>query len=213
MVMVDDDGGRGKCCLSRRRCRLKVVLPSFALPPSCNDGGLRGAQNPVARCANAVANAVAPARCAAVGAAASRRRKTKAEAATMTATTRTTRMAQMARTTLASAISHRQGGFNNQQGREGATEGSGVSADGRTMMQQWLQQTTTAGTAAIAQAAAVGGSRSSSPFPPSQLLAATVVGVARRSPSCVAQMPGKDNNLVNLSKHEIYFSILPPRPT
>ncbi len=40
-----------------------------------------------------------------------------------------------ARTTLASAISHRQGGFNNQQGREAAAEGSGVGADGSTMMQ------------------------------------------------------------------------------
>ena len=29
------------------------------------------------------------------------------------------------------------GGFNNQQGREAATEGSEVGADERTMMQQW----------------------------------------------------------------------------
>jgi len=36
--------------------------------------------------------------------------------------------------TLALAISHRQGGFNNQQGREAAAEGSGVGADGSTMM-------------------------------------------------------------------------------
>ena len=33
----------------------------------------------------------------------------------------------------ASAISCRQGGFNNQQGREEAAEGSGVGADGSTM--------------------------------------------------------------------------------
>jgi hypothetical protein len=31
------------------------------------------------------------------------------------------------------AISRRQGGFNNQQGREEAAEGSGVGADGSTM--------------------------------------------------------------------------------
>ena len=37
----------------------------------------------------------------------------------------------------ASAISCRQGEFNNQQGREAATEGSGVGTDGRTMMVIW----------------------------------------------------------------------------
>jgi hypothetical protein len=114
MVTADNDGGRGGRHPSCRRWRLEVVLPSSALLPSCNDGNLRGAQKPVAHRANAIANAVAPARCTMTGAAASCGRKTKAEAETMTATTRTTRMA---RTTLVLAISRRQGGFNNQQGR------------------------------------------------------------------------------------------------
>ena len=91
MVAADDDGGRGRRRLIRRRWRLEVVLPSSALPPSCNDGGLKGAQKPVARCVNAVANAVAPARCTAAGATASRGRKmkakAKAEAETATTTT------------------------------------------------------------------------------------------------------------------------------
>jgi len=128
MVMADNDGGRGDRRPSRRRWQLEVVLPSSALPPSRDGGGLRGAQKPVARRANAVADAIAPARCTVAGAAASHGRKTRAEAETTTATTRT------ARTTPASAISRRQGGFNNQQGLEAATEGSGVGADGRTMM-------------------------------------------------------------------------------
>ena len=167
MVTADDDGERGDHRPSHRRWRLEVILPSSALPPSCNGGGLRGPQKPITSPANAVANAVASARWAAVGAMASRGRKTKAEAETTTATTRTTWTARTARMTLASAISHRQGGFNNQQGQEAATESSGVGADGRTMMQQWLQRTTTAGAAAVAQAAAVGGLRLSSPPPPS----------------------------------------------
>ena len=128
MVTADDDGGRGDRRPSRRRWRLEVILPSSALPPSRDDGDLRGAQKPVARRTNAVANAIAPEICTVAGAAASHGRKTKAEAETTSATTRT------ARTTPASAISRRQGGFNNQQGREVATEGSGVGADGRTMM-------------------------------------------------------------------------------
>jgi len=52
------------------------------------------------------------------------------------------------------------------------------------------------GGVAVAQAAAVGGSRSSSPPPPSWPLGTMVVRGARRSPSCVARMPGKDNNLI-----------------
>ena len=106
MFMADNDGGCGDCHPSCRRWRLKVVL---ALPPSCNDSGLRGTQKPVACCANAFADAVAPARCMAAGAAASHGSKTKveAEAETTTATTRT------ARTAPALAISCRQGGFNN----------------------------------------------------------------------------------------------------
>ena len=164
MITADDDARRGNHRPSCCHWRLKVVLPSSALLPSCDDGGLRGAQKPVARCANVVTDAVAPVRCAVVGAAASRERKTKAEKETTTARTRTIRTA---RTTLASAISRRQGEFNNQQGWEAATEGSGVGADGRAMMRQWSRQTTTAGAAAIAQAKAVGGSRSSSPSPSS----------------------------------------------
>jgi hypothetical protein len=124
--------------------RLQVILPSSALLPSHDDGGLSGAQKPVARCSNSVANAVMPARCTAAGAAASHGRKTKAE---MTTTTRTAWM------TPALVISHCQGGFNNQQWQEAATEGSGVGADRSTMMRQWLRQTTTVGGAAIAQAA------------------------------------------------------------
>ena len=72
-----------------------------------------------------------------------------------------------ARTTLALAISHHQGRFNNQQGREAVTEGSGVGAEGSAMMQRWAWRMTTTGAAAVAQAATVGGSRSSSPPPPS----------------------------------------------
>ncbi len=128
MVTADDDGGCGNRCPSRRRWRIEVILPSSALLPSRDDGGLRGAQKPVARRANAVTNAIGPARCTVAGAAASHGRKTKAEAETSLATTWT------ARTTPASAISRCQGGFNNQQGREVATEGSGVGADGRTRM-------------------------------------------------------------------------------
>ncbi len=128
MVTADDEGGRGDRRPSRRRWRLKVILPSSALLPSRDDGGLRGAQKPVARRANAVANTIAPARCTVAVAAASHGRKTKAEAETTFAMTRT------ARTMPASAISRRQGGFKNQQGWEVATEGSGVGADGRTMM-------------------------------------------------------------------------------
>ena len=43
----------------------------------------------------------------------------------------------MAAAAPALAISCRQGEFNNQQGREAATEGSGVGTDGRTMMVIW----------------------------------------------------------------------------
>ena len=67
---------------------------------------------------------------------ASRGRKTKtkaeAEAEAETTTTMTTKTAW---TMLALAISRRQGGFNNQQVQEVAMEGSGVGADGSTMMQ------------------------------------------------------------------------------
>ncbi len=137
---------------------------SSALLPSCDNSGLRGALKPVARRADAVANALTPARCMVPGAAVSCRRKTKAEAETSMATTWT---AWTARTAPALAISRRQGGFINQQGQEVATEGSGVGADGRTMMQQWSRQMTAARAAAVAQAAAVGDSSSSSPPPPS----------------------------------------------
>ena len=128
MVTADNDGGRGDHRPSRRRWRLKVILPSSALPPSRNDGRLRGTQKPVACCVNAVTNAITPERCTVAGATASHKRKTQAEAETTTTTTRT------ARTTPALAISRHQGGFNNQQGREVATEGSRVGTDGRTMM-------------------------------------------------------------------------------
>ena len=53
---------------------------------------------------------------------------------------------------------------------------------------------------AAAQAAAVGDLRSSSPPPPSRPLTTRVVGAARRSPSCVARMPGDDNNLINFKQ-------------
>ena len=43
----------------------------------------------------------------------------------------------MAAAAPASAISCRQGEFNDQQGREAATEGSEVGTDGRTMMVIW----------------------------------------------------------------------------
>ncbi len=129
---------------------------SSALLPSRDNGGLRGAQKPVERCANAVANVVPPVRC----------KKTKAEVEAET-TTATTWMARTARTVPALAISRHQGGFINQQGQEVATEGSGVGADGRTMMQQWSRQMMTACVVAVAQAAAVGGSSLSSPPPPS----------------------------------------------
>ena len=129
MVAADDAGGRGGRRPRRRCWRLKVVLLSSAPPPSCNDGCFRGTQKPVAHRLNAIADAIAPARCTAAGAAASPVRKVEAEI--MTAMTRTTRTA---RTMPALAISCRQGGFNNQQGWEAATEGSGVGADGRTMM-------------------------------------------------------------------------------
>ena len=195
MVAEDDAGGCGCCCPSRRRWRLEVVLPSSALPPSCNNGGLRGAPKPVVRCANSVSNAVAPARCMVGGAAASLARKTKAETET-TMTTTTTTPTRSAQTTPLLAISRRQGGFNNQQGREAATEGSEVGAEGSTIMRLWSWRTTTAGAAAVGQAAAIGSSRSSSPPPPSRPLATMVVRGVRRSPSCVALMPGKDNNLI-----------------
>ena len=109
MVMMGDDGGRGNRRPSHRRWRLKVILPSSALLPSHDDSGLRGTQKSIARQLNTVANAVAPARCAAAGTGASHGRKTKAEAETTVAMTRTTRTAWTAWTTLASAISHRQG--------------------------------------------------------------------------------------------------------
>ena len=76
MVTADDDGGRGDRRPSRRRWQLEVVLPSSALPPSRDGGGLRGAQKPVARRMNAVANAIAPAICTVAGAAASHGRET-----------------------------------------------------------------------------------------------------------------------------------------
>ena len=156
MVMADNVGRRGGRRPSHRRWRLEAVLPSSALPPSRDDGGLRGTQKPVTHHANAVANAAAPARCMVAGAIPSRTRKTKAEAErTTTTTTRT------AWTTPASAISRPQGGFNNQQGREMAAEGSEVGADGSTMMRRWSRQMTTPGAAALA------GSRSSSPPLPS----------------------------------------------
>ena len=139
---------------------------SSALLPSRDNGGLRGAQKPVARRADAVANALTPARCMAPGAAVSCRRKTKAEVEAET-TTATAWTARTARTAPALAISRRQGGFINQQGQEVATEGSRVGADGRTMMHQWSRQMTAARAAAVAQAAAVGDSRLSSPPPPS----------------------------------------------
>ena len=117
MVAADDAGGHGGHCPSCRRWRLEVILPSSALPPSCDDGGLRGKQKQVARCSNSVANAVAPARCTSAGATAYRARKTKVEAVTTTTT-----MTRTAWTMPVLAISRRQGGFNNQQGRESATE-------------------------------------------------------------------------------------------
>ena len=43
MVAVDNDDGRGGRRQNRRHWRLKVVLPSPALPPSCNNSGSRGA--------------------------------------------------------------------------------------------------------------------------------------------------------------------------
>jgi len=75
------------------------------------------------------------------------------------------------------AISRRQGGFNNQQGREEAAEGIGVGADGSTMYDDAMMVAANddCGRGAVAQAAAVGGSRSSSPPPPSRPLATTVV--------------------------------------
>ena len=153
-------------CPSRRRWQLEVVLPSSALLPSRDNGSLKSTQKPVVRCSNSIADAVAPARCTTASATASRGRKMKGEAeTTMTTTMRT--MTQTARTTPASAISRRQGGFNNQQAREPATEGSGVGTVGSSIMQQWLRQTTTVGAAAVAQAAVVGGLRLSSPPPPS----------------------------------------------
>ena len=79
MVTADDDGGRDDRCPSSRRWLLEVVLPSSTLLLSCEDGGLRGAQKPVALSANSIANAVVPARYTAVGALASCGRKTKAE--------------------------------------------------------------------------------------------------------------------------------------
>ena len=138
MVAAGDADGHGGRRPGRRRWQLKVVLPSSALPPSCNDGGLRGAQKPVAHCLNAIADAVVPARCTEVGTAASRARKTKAEAEAET-TTGTTWTTQTARTTPVLEISCHQGGFNNQQGQEAVTEGSGVGPDGRMMMRQWLR--------------------------------------------------------------------------
>ena len=184
-------------CPSRHRWQLEVVLPSSTLLLSRDNGSLKSTQKPVVRCSNSIANAIAPARCTVAGAAASRGRKTKAEVEAETAMTTLTRTTTwMARTIPASAISCCQGRFSNQQGREAAMEGSGVGADGSTMMQRWLQQTMTAGTAAVAQAAAISGLRLSSPPPPSQPLVMTVVRGAHRSPSCVARMPGKENNLI-----------------
>ena len=72
MVTADDDGGHGGRHPSRCHWQLEVVLPSSALPPSHNEGGLRGAQNTILRRANAVANAILPTRCKAT----SHRRKT-----------------------------------------------------------------------------------------------------------------------------------------
>ena len=212
MVTAEDDGKRGNHRLSRRCWRLKVVLPSSALLPSHNDGGLRGPQKPVARRTNAVADAVTSVRCTAVGVAASRGTKTKveaeadAEATTATAwLTRMARMARMAQTAWTArtaqtmpvlAVSRRQGVINNWQGQEAATDGSRVGADGRVMMHQWSRQTTTTSVAAFAQAATICGSRLSSPPPPSPPLATMVVGAAHRSLLCVARMPGKDKNVI-----------------
>ena len=62
MVTADDAREHGGLRPSRRRWRLKVVLPSSALPPFCDNGGFRGAQKLVGRCSNAVADTIAPAR-------------------------------------------------------------------------------------------------------------------------------------------------------
>ena len=113
MVAADDNGGCGGRGLSRRHWRLEVVLPSSTLLPSCNDGGLRGMLKPGMRHVNAVVDTVALASCMAAGATLSRARKKKVEAETMTTTTTRT-----AWKTPAPAISHCQGGFNNQKGRE-----------------------------------------------------------------------------------------------
>ena len=77
MVTADNDGRRGNRRPTHHCWRLEVVLPSSALPRSRDNSGLRGAQKPFARCAYAVADAVAPARRTAAGAAEFRGRKTK----------------------------------------------------------------------------------------------------------------------------------------
>jgi hypothetical protein len=43
MVVADNNGGRGDRHPNCHRWRFGVVLSSHALPPSCNDGGSRGA--------------------------------------------------------------------------------------------------------------------------------------------------------------------------
>ena len=103
MVAADDRGRHGSHCLSHHHWRLKGLLPSPALSPARKDSGLRGTQKPVARHANAVADAVAPARCTVMGTAAScgRMTKTKTEVETMMM------MTWMAQTTPVPVTAHR----------------------------------------------------------------------------------------------------------